>query len=99
MDGALPCDAIDRPPSPSWHGNGADKALTTSRDRQLLEAMLANPTASASVLADLLGVGKGSIVGRWRRLSAQGRLIKDRRGHFGGRWSCARLTLLMVTTR
>jgi MarR family len=67
---------------PRRWSNGADKALTASCDRQLLAAVRANPTASASELARLLEIGKGSITGRWRRLSARGLLVKDRRGHW-----------------
>jgi len=78
MDGGLL--VVDRPPR-RW-ANGADKALVAARDRQLIETMRANPTASASVLAGLIGVGIGSITGRWRRLAARGPIVKDRRGHW-----------------
>ena len=62
--------------------NGCDKARTAADDRQLLETMRANPAASASVLAGIVGVGIGLIAGRWRRLAARGLLVKDRRGHW-----------------
>jgi hypothetical protein len=86
VDGGGRLEALDRPPPRRRWANGADKARTELRDRQLLEAMHANPTASASGLAHILGdASRSAIVGRWRRLSAQGLLAKDRRG----RWRVA----------
>jgi hypothetical protein len=85
----------DRHPPRRW-ANGADKALVAARDRQLLETMRANPTASASVLAAILGVGIGCITSRWQRLAAQGLLVKDKRG-IGGRWGwSARLSKVIA---
>jgi hypothetical protein len=78
---AVPC-TVGRPPSPAWHGNGANKALMATRNHELIEAMRAHPAASAGALAALLGVGIGSIAGRRQRLAARGLLIKDRRGHW-----------------
>jgi DNA-binding transcriptional ArsR family regulator len=82
MDGVAQCDGavVKRPPSSSWHGNGADRELVAARDRQLLEAMKAHPGASASHLAELLKIGKGAVVGRWGRLGRLGVLEKRRDG-------------------
>jgi hypothetical protein len=49
---------------------------------QLMAMMRANPGASASTLAGLLGLGVGAVCGRWSRLGKAGLLVKCA----NGRW-------------
>jgi hypothetical protein len=78
VDGAAPCNAIDGPLPPRV-------LASTSADEALLSAMTAHPGASASALADILHVGKGSVAGRWGRLGQRGVLVKCA----DGRWRLA----------
>jgi hypothetical protein len=82
MDGAAQCDILDRPPPRRYRPDSPHRREIEQRDREFLETMRANPEASAEALAAILGVGKGSVVGRWYRFAREGVLIKGA----GGRW-------------
>jgi hypothetical protein len=82
MDGAAPCDTLNRPPPRRYRPDSAFRAQVELRNRQLIEAMQSNPSASADALAAVLKISKSALGGRWRRLGREGLLIHCR----DGRW-------------
>jgi DNA-binding GntR family transcriptional regulator len=80
VDGATHFDRRESPPPRP--ANGADRQATAFFDRQLIEAMRSAPGASVSALGAALGVGRGAIISRVRRLAARGLVRKCRDDHW-----------------
>jgi hypothetical protein len=62
---------LDRPPPRRYRPDSEFRRGVEFRDRAFLEAMAANPEASAEALAIILKTSKSAITGRWYRLGAR----------------------------
>jgi predicted transcriptional regulator len=71
--------------------------IATAATQQLLDALAERPDASAAELADAAGIGRSTASKLLVTLAAQGRALRRRGGHQGGRRTPERWTLITTT--